>query len=86
MRLILAPPRFVVRPSGSIFVLGAVPDHAAFLPRPLAQGIRHDGYLRVLDPIPNRDLRKELRAHGVQELRNAQWLAAPQGDLVRCAA
>ena len=78
MRLILAPPRFVVRPSGSIFVLGAVPDHAAFLPRPLAQGIRHDGYLRVLDPIPNRDLRKELRAHGVQELRNAQWLAAPQ--------
>ena len=76
-RLILAPPRFVVRPSGSIFLLGAVPDHGAFLPRLFARSIRYDGYLRVLDPNPDRDLRKELRAHGVQELRNSEWLAAP---------
>lgn len=78
VRLILTPPRFVVRPSGSIFVLGAVPDHAAFLPRSLVQNIRHDGYLRVLDPVLKRDLRKELKAHRVQELKNAEWLAAPK--------
>ena len=77
VRLILAPPRFVVRPSGSTFLLGAVPDHGVFLPRPLAQCIRYDGYLRVLDPNPDRDLQRELRAHGVQELRNSEWLAAP---------
>lgn len=78
IRLILAPPRFVVRRSGRIFLLGAVPDHGAFLPRSLVRGIRHDGYLRVLDPVPGRDLRKELRAHGVQELSSADWLASPK--------
>lgn len=78
IQVILAPPRFVVRPSGSIFLLGAVPDHAAFLPRPLDRGIRHDGYLRVFDAAPDRDWRKELRAHGVQQLSNADWLASPQ--------
>ena len=86
IQLMLAPPRFVVRPSGGIFLLGAVPDHGAFLPRALVQGIRYDGYLRILDPVPDRDLRKELRAHGVQELSNADWLACPRetsfGELI----
>ena len=78
IRLILAPPRFVVRHSGSIFLLGAVPDHGAFLPNSLVRDIRHDGCLRILDPVPGRDLRRELRAHGVQELSSADWLASPK--------
>ncbi len=78
IRLILAPPRFVARPSGAILLLGAVPDHATFLPRSIAKDIRYDGYLRVLDPLSDRDLRKELKTHSVQELSNADWLATPK--------
>ena len=77
-RLILAPPRFVARPSGTILLLGAVPDHATFLPRSIVKDIRYDGYLRVLDPVSGRDLRKELKTHSVQELSNAEWLASPK--------
>ena len=77
-QLILPPPRFVARPSGAIVLLGAVPDHATFLPRSIVKDIRYDGYLRVLDPVSDRDLRKELKTHSVQELSNAEWLASPK--------
>ena len=45
-----APPSFVERPDGSVFLLGIVPDEATPLPPSLAQRVIHEGSLRMLKP------------------------------------
>lgn len=72
-----APPSFVVRPSGSIFLLGIIPDQDAFLPHSLASRISYEGFTRTIIPEPNEDLVTELREHGMQELSERAWLKYP---------
>jgi len=75
-----APPSFVVRPSGSIFILGVVPDQDAFLPRSLTNRIVHTGFSRVLTPEDGEDLATDLAGHGLQQLSVNAWLKAPKRD------
>ena len=72
-----APPSFVARPSGSIFLLGIVPDQDTFLPHSLASRISYEGFTRTIIPEPNEDLVTELREHGMQELSERVWLKYP---------
>lgn len=73
-----APPRFVVRPSGSIFVLGIVPDHNVFLPEEIAARVVYEGFTRVVPPTQGEDVGDVLRDHGLQELSDAVWLRGPK--------
>jgi hypothetical protein len=43
-----APPTFVSRPDGTLFLLGIVPDEATPLPASLAANVVHEGVVRVL--------------------------------------
>ena len=73
-----APPSFVVRPSGSVFLIGIVADRDTFLPPALAGRVLHRGYTRVLERQPNENLPDELRELGLQQLSDRAWLKAPQ--------
>ena len=75
-----APPSFVVRPSGSVFLLGVVPDQDTFLPSGLTRRVRQRGYTRVLEPQPGEDLPRELRELGLQQLSNRAWLRSPRKE------
>ncbi len=75
-----APPSFVVRPDGTFFLLGIVPDHITPLPVALSANVLHEGVLRVLIPETSQDVRGVLRELGWLELAAASWLKAPRPE------
>lgn len=74
----LAPPGFVVRPDGSIFLLGVAPDEITPLPPSLSARITYEGYARVLTPEPAEALPAVLRDLGLVELSRSAWLKTPK--------
>lgn len=75
-----APPSFVIRPSGGIFILGIVPDQDVFLPQSLASRISYEGFTRVMAPEPDEDLVTELQEEGLQQLSEGAWLKSPKPE------
>lgn len=75
-----APPSFIVRPSGSIFILGIVPDQDVFLPLSLSSRIIYEGFTRVMVTEPNEDLGRELEEEGLQRLSEGAWLKSPKNE------
>ena len=75
-----APPSFVVRPSGSAFLFGIVPDQDTFLPSTLISRVLHRGHTRVLEPKPGENLPGELRELGLQQLSDHAWLKSPRPE------
>lgn len=75
-----APPSFIMRPAGSYFLTGTVPDQDTFLPLSLASRIMHEGFIRVLQAAPDEDLAKELKEYGLQQLAETVWLKAPREE------
>lgn len=75
-----APPSFVRRPGGSVFLSGVVADQDTFLPQSLASRIIYEGLTRVLVAKPDEDLAGELREHGLQELSESNWLRSPKPE------
>jgi hypothetical protein len=74
----LAPPGFVVRPDGSIFLIGIAPDEITPLPASLRARITYEGYARVLTPEPAEPLPAVLRDLGLVELSKSAWLKTPK--------
>ena len=75
-----APPCFVLRPSGSAFLFGIVPDQDTFLPSMLASRVRYRGFTRLLEPSPGEDLTSELQELGLQQLSDNAWLRSPRTE------
>lgn len=75
-----APPSFVVRPSGGVFLFGIVPDQDAFLPLSLASRIAYEGFTRMIASQPDEDLAAELREQGLQQLSESAWLKSPKAE------
>lgn len=78
--LFAAPPSFVARPDGTIFLLGLATDEVTPLPASLAQNVVHEGVVRVLIPEASEDARAVLRDLGWLELQAAAWLKAPRPE------
>ena len=76
--LFAAPPTYIVRPSGSIFLTGIVADQDTYLPHGLASRIRTEGYARTIVPEPDEDLSGELAELGLQEITQDNWLKSPK--------
>jgi len=72
-----APPAYVLRASGTVFLLGIVPDRPSVLPPELEQRIQYTGYLRRLESSGGENLRIELERLGLREIPLAQWTKAP---------
>lgn len=75
-----APPAYVTRTSGPVFLLGSVPDRPSVLPPEFERRIQHTGYLRRLDPYEGENLRVELERLGLREIPLAQWTKAPSEE------
>lgn len=75
-----APPSFVKRPDGSIFLTGTVPDQDTFLPPSLASRVRHEGFVRELRPGPDEEIVSALLDLGLQELSEQVWLKSPKSE------
>lgn len=73
-----APPSFVIRPSGTAFVFGVVPDQDTFLPSSMAARLHHEGCTRSIAPRPHENLAQELRNHGLHQLSDTAWLKSPR--------
>lgn len=76
--LFAAPPSFIMRPSGSIFLTGIVADRDTYLPSELMSRIHYDGYTRAIMPATDEDLPEELAALGLQKLSEQDWLKLPK--------
>jgi hypothetical protein len=76
--LFAAPPSFIVRPRGSIFLTGIVADRDTYLPAELMSRIHHDGYTRAIMPTPDEELPDVLTALGLQKLVEESWLKLPK--------
>ena len=75
-----APPGFVIRPSGSAFLFGIVPDQDTFLPSTFASRVLQRGFTRLLEPCPGEDLADELKELGLQQLSDRAWLRSPSTE------
>ena len=75
-----APPSYVVRSSGIIFLTGIVPDQDIFLPESLAVRVNYEGFIRFIVPKKDENLAATLSEQGVQELSEAVWLKAPKAE------
>ena len=73
-----APPSFVVRPSGSIFLIGIVSDQGTFLPESIASRVRYDGFTRLITPESDEQLATLLSEQGLQEHSEDVWLKCPK--------
>lgn len=78
--LFAAPPSFVVRPRGSIFLTGIVADRDTYLPAELMARIHYDGYTRAIMPTEDEDLPMALTALGLQKLSEDSWLKLPKAQ------
>lgn len=78
--LFAAPPSYIVRPNGGIFLTGIVPDRDTYLPQELMTRIRYDGFTRAIMPTSGEQLGEELSALGLQQLNSNDWLRAPKPE------
>ena len=75
-----APPSFVIRPNGTAFLFGVVPDQDTFLPPSLRTRVLYDGFTRMIKPRPGEHLAEELREQGLQQCSNSAWLKSPRAE------
>ena len=75
-----APPSFVVRRSGSVFLTGIVPDQDGFLPGDLAARIVYAQTTRYIVPKPGEDLPETLLSLGLHQLHENVWLKSPKAQ------
>lgn len=72
-----APPSYIERQNGEIFIVGIVADQDVFLPRSLASRMSMTGLTRLIQPEPNENLAKKLNNQGLQRLSEETWLRSP---------
>ena len=71
--LYAAPPSFVQRDSGAIFLIGIAPDHASPLPERLTARIEYHNHLRLLPPGSGEHICGDLKQLGLTELSMSIW-------------
>ncbi len=75
-----APPSYVKRENGEIFVIGIVADQDVFLPESLASRVSMNGFTRLILPGVNEDLAMKLNDQGLQRLTEETWLRSPSAE------
>jgi hypothetical protein len=78
--LFAAPPGYVVRQNGSIFLTGIVADRDTYLPQELMERIKHDGFTRAIMPEQDEQLAEQLSELGLQTLNSNSWLKPQKAE------
>jgi len=74
----IAPPSFVLLPSGVAHIFGLAPEETLPLPDSIRSRVRTVGTNRVLDPTPGEDLRAVLVDAAFREQSIDSWLRLPR--------
>jgi hypothetical protein len=78
-----APPSFVARPSGSVFIMGIAPDEPSPLPPSLNARIVYERHFRLIQQEPSENLPQMLRDLGMLELSEQSWLKLPKEETAK---
>jgi hypothetical protein len=78
-----APPSFVARPSGNIFLMGVTPDQPSPLPASFGDRIEYERHFRLMHPEPSENLPQTLRELGLLELSEQNWLKLPKEETAK---
>jgi hypothetical protein len=81
--LFAAPPAFVARRSGGVFILGVTPDEPSPLPQSLAERIFFERHYRVIRPQSAENLPQTLRELGLLELSERSWFKLPRQETAK---
>lgn len=76
--LVAAPPAFVVRKSGTAFILGLSADEQTPLPTEMRSRVTVDRAIRSIEPYEGEDLGTVLRELGLREMSDAGWHRTPR--------
>lgn len=71
--LYCAPPSFISRATGRIYVTGIAADDASFLPRELRANITRDGAARFIDSA-NQEIAEQLKQLGLRQVKESAWM------------
>lgn len=80
VQLYAAPPGYIERSGGAIFLVGIVPDQDTYLPSALAERVECNGYTRMIIPQPGENLAEELRELGFHHISQESWIERPQPE------
>ena len=75
-----APPSYVERESGEIFIIGIVADQDVFLPESFGSRVSMRGLTRLISPEVNENLAMKLEDQGLQRLSEKTWLRSPNTE------
>ena len=75
--LYVAHPSFVRRKSGTVILLGVVPDHISPLPSDMESRIHCYLHVRTVSPEPDENLCESLVQLGLSEMSTQEWLNTP---------
>ena len=78
-----APPSYVIRPNGDVFVIGIVRDQDVFLPRSLSSRICKQGNARLIKPEPGENLAAKMEEQGLHQRSERSWLKSPKATAAR---
>jgi hypothetical protein len=78
--LYTAPPAFVQRDNGSVFLVGTAKGRSSTLPSELERRVVQRAHTRRLSPAPNESLRSILLTSGLIEIPERAWLRAPREE------
>jgi hypothetical protein len=78
-----APPSFMARPSGSVFIMGIAPDEPSPLPASLSVRIIYERHFRLIHQESSENLPQILRELGVLELSEQGWLKWPKEETAK---
>lgn len=73
--LFCAPPSFVRRTDGRVYIFGIAPDGATFLPGELSDQLRYRATTRFFEPRDVPSLSATLRSIGLREVSEEAWLS-----------
>jgi hypothetical protein len=76
--LFIAPPGFVERKNGEIYLTGIVPDQDTYLPRHLTSRITYSRFTRQIRPEEGEDLTSELTDLGLNQVTFDNWMKHPR--------
>lgn len=76
--LVAAPPAYVVRPSGTAFILGLSADEQTPLPTEMRTRVKSLREIRSIAPLPMEDLATVLHDLGLRRLSESAWLKCPK--------
>ncbi len=75
--LFAAPPSYIVRPNGGIFLAGIVADQDTYLSFGISNRIQYEGYFRKIISELDESLDDELTELGFQKISHDSWLKCP---------